>query len=133
MNNLGGDTQAWLWLAELFMCIMLSAGLVFYVYISYKKQHKLWVRIVITFLLTSLIIILLAGLFLFFGAGKPLRVTPVVPNGQRGITVNNPELSTVIPPAKKDVYLQQVDDSAEADRKAANTYIKDALERSKTR
>jgi hypothetical protein len=134
--NVGSDVQAWFTLLKVVVLLALAGWMVpDIIYLvknkgpREKKVRNLSLKIV------ALCLAALA-LFVFFGAGQVTPEVEAVEDGHRKILEARPEPTPESAikeeaKAKKDPYLKAVDDGPEADRKAADEYIKKALERNK--
>jgi hypothetical protein len=130
--NIGQDAYAWLWVVKAAILLGLIAWMIpDIIYLVQRKVNRekkvrnLCIKIIAT-------CIAALALFVFFGPGEKPPDVDVAEDGHRKSVEARPEPPAEKPEAKKDPYLKAVDDGPEADRKAADEYLKKAIERNKT-
>jgi len=141
MGNLAQDWVAWVWVVKAAVIVALLIW-IFYDAMEYartketmaKQKHRIIWRIGVKFACVLLIVL---ALFVFFGPGTLDTTRAIEDDGHHQMVIARevPSESEIREEAKakKDPYLKAVDEGPEKDRKAADDYIKKALERSKNK
>jgi len=129
--NIGTDVQAWLWLIKAVVLLLILAWMVPDAMRLVQGKVGLQKHTRNLVLKGIGLIVAILALFVFFGPGKRIDNPDVHEDGHRKVVEARPAPPAERPEAKKDSYLKAVDDGPEADREAANNYLKIAIERNK--
>ena len=138
--NIATDVYAWMWLVKLIIVLAFLVWMIpdvkHLVFAEAKDALKSSRKVRNILLKGSVCLLALLALFMFFGPGETAPDVAAADDGHRKAVEARPApLSESAikeeAEAKKDPYLKAVDASPEADRKAADEYLKKALERSR--